>query len=235
MWFEGAGQIWFLQIRSGPWGLGLISLRGSPLVRVKAVVVDLALARSGRLLWLLVWVDGRVLSAVRVWEDNGCTASTARCRGDGGARLHRRCCLNLGGAEMRGTTDENPVWFWPGRWRWQPWVSFPSLEASPSVSPSPSLACVGNCLRAKALIQCWVGTVAASSTSFLCWEHRAGRHGRKVLCCAPPVFAAAHDRSSPAQCTVVAGDSKMAPSLGQSSPAILLPPPLGTISVGDMP
>ncbi|XBI79323.1 hypothetical protein VPH35_088827 [Triticum aestivum] len=54
----------------------------------------------------------------------------------------------------------------------------------------------------------------ASSTSSLCWEHRVWGHGLEVLHCAPPVFAAVHDGSSAAQCTVVASDSKTAPFSG---------------------
>lgn len=51
-----AGQIRILP--DSIWTLGQISLRGSPLVRVKAIVMDLALARHGWLLRILVWVDG---------------------------------------------------------------------------------------------------------------------------------------------------------------------------------
>ena len=36
---------------------------------------------------------------------------------------------------MSDITGENPIRFWPGRRRWHLQVSFPSLEASPSVSP----------------------------------------------------------------------------------------------------
>ena len=68
---------------------------------------------------------------------------------------------------------------------------------------------VGRCLRAKALVRCGISMMAASSMSSLCWEHCARRHGLEVLCCAPPVFAAALVRSSPVQCTVVGGESKM--------------------------
>lgn len=57
--------------------------------------------------------------------------------------------------------------------------------------------------------------MAASLTSSLCWEHRAGRHGMVVLCCAPPVFTVAHDHFSLAQCTAVAGESKTVPSSGR--------------------
>lgn len=81
---------------------------------------------------------------------------------------------------MRGITDESLARLWPGRRRWHPWVSFPSLKASPSVSPSPSLAWCWQLSPGESLDLvlgadpgCWIGTMAVSSTSSLCWVHRA--------------------------------------------------------------
>lgn len=96
---------------------------------------------------------------------------------------------------MRGITDESPARLWPGRRRWHPWVSFPSLKASPSVSPSPSLA------------WCWQLS-PGESLDLVLDRHDGGvfnivpllgascqRHGLVVPCCAPLVFAAARNRS----------------------------------------
>lgn len=118
------------------WARGVGLLRGCPLERVTAVTVALVLARGGWRLLLLAWVAGGVWAVFsqlcEVLAIHGGAASTTRCYGGGGARLHGRAASNLGGVEMCGHTDENPVRFLSGLRRWHLWVPFPSLEASSS-------------------------------------------------------------------------------------------------------
>ena len=79
----------------------------------------------------------------------------------------------LVGVEMCNITDENPVRFWP--------AGVDGTRGCRSLSGG-DVECVaiflvlgvGSCLRAKALVL-WSGTMAASMTSFLCWEPRARR------------------------------------------------------------
>ena len=128
---------------------------------------------------------------------------------------------------MCGVTDESLVRFcWAGGEGTRGCLT-PPWRRRRGASTSPRSLGVGSCLRAKALIRCRIGTMAASSTSSLWREHCVWRHGSEVLRCAPPALATVHDRSSATQCTVVASDSKTIPFSSLIGPAILLPSPLG--------
>jgi hypothetical protein len=80
----------------------------------------------------------------------------------------------------------------------------PFLEASSRrMRHAPRSLGVGGCLRAKASIRCWIGTLAASLTSYLCWEPCVWRHDwvRTALLRCPPLSSAGprrrYVRSSP--------------------------------------
>ena len=92
--------------------MGQIHSCGSPQMWVKAGVVALALARHGWMLLLLGcdWWIGPHSPCSAGGEEHGCAASTAICYGDGCGDVVN-AARNLGGVEMRGITDENPIRF----------------------------------------------------------------------------------------------------------------------------
>ena len=129
-------------------------------------------------MWLLL--DGdvggglvRALSAVRVVLDHGYAASADLLR-------WRRC--EASETMLPGTSSE---WRCATlRMKILPGFGRPASMAPAGVVPlsGGDVECVaislvlgvGSCLRAKALLL-WSGMMAASATSFLCWEHRARR------------------------------------------------------------
>jgi hypothetical protein len=186
-----AGPIWASTGQIWAFGAGALASRGGCPEWVTAV--------AGGLVVLPVVVGGGCsLSGWRrkmvcvslpcdVSEYCGFAVTSGRRCGDGGAELHGRYCPNSGGVgEARRLGRRScPV----GLVATAPAGVVPLLGGVTEVSRHlPRSLGIGCCLWAKASIQSWIGMMAASSTSYLCWEHRVWRHGLEVLGCFPPVL-----------------------------------------------
>ena len=115
------------------------------------------------------WKMDLVSQPCGVLENRGLATTTARAAMAVVRGYMDDAFPTLGGVEMGDDMDESPARLMSCRRRRHPRVSFTSLEASSSCVGIPfalSLG-VGCCLREKALIRCWIGAMAASSTSLL--------------------------------------------------------------------